>query len=53
MLTLIQCKKILKEEAKKLTDEEIEKMRNWFYEFADILIDSVQTSPKKLKTKTA
>lgn len=51
MLTIKQCKEILKEEAKKLTDEEIEKMRNWLYEFADIVIDSYQSSHKKLKSK--
>ena len=39
MLTIKQCKEILEEEAKKLTDEEIEKIRNWLYEFADIVID--------------
>lgn len=51
MLTIKQCIEILKEEAKKLTDEEIEKMRNWLYEFADIVIDSYQSSQKKLKSK--
>lgn len=51
MLTIKQCKEILKEEAKKLTDEEIEKMRNWLYEFADIVIDSYQSSQKKMKSK--
>jgi len=42
MLTLNQCKEILADEAKKLTDQEILEMRDWLSVLAEIIIQSIE-----------
>jgi predicted house-cleaning noncanonical NTP pyrophosphatase (MazG superfamily) len=44
MLTLKQCKEILSEEAKGLTDNEILEMRDWLSVFAELIIESTDFS---------
>jgi hypothetical protein len=43
MLTLKQCKEILADEAKKLTDQEIIEMRDWLTLLAEIIIESTES----------
>jgi hypothetical protein len=44
MLTLKQCKEILSDEAKGLTDNEILEMRDWLSVFAELIIESTDFS---------
>jgi hypothetical protein len=44
MLTLKQCKEILADEAKKLTDQEITEMRDWLSVLAEVIIQSVESN---------
>jgi hypothetical protein len=44
MLTLKQCKEILADEAKKLTDREITEMRDWLSVLAEVIIQSVESN---------
>jgi hypothetical protein len=43
MLTLKECKEILADEAKHLTDQEIIEMRNWLTIMAEIIIESTES----------
>ena len=54
MLTLKQCKEILSDEAKGLTDNEILEMRDWLSAFAELIIESTDFSNlpvKKIRKK--
>jgi hypothetical protein len=44
MLTLKECKEILADEAKKLTDQEILEMRDWLSVLAEIIVQSVESN---------
>ena len=49
MLTLKQCKEILSDEAKGLTDNEILEMRDWLSVFAELIIESTDFSDLPVK----
>ena len=54
MLTLKQCKEILSDEAKGLTDNEILEMSEWLSVFAELIIESTDFSGlpvKKIRKK--
>lgn len=42
MLTIAECRKILTENKKEYTDEEVLAMRDWMYRLADIVIELVE-----------
>jgi hypothetical protein len=51
-LSLATCKKILKKNGVQHTDEEIIKIRDWFYVLADIAIDAIdKNDPNYVKQK--
>jgi hypothetical protein len=47
MLTIKQCRELLQEEEKQLTDEEIIIIRDWLMSLADIAIEITET--KRIK----
>lgn len=47
MLTINQCKAILKADKYKLTDEQVKQIRDFMYHLADIAIDAENTVPKQ------
>lgn len=47
MLTINQCKAILKADKNKLTDEQVKQIRDFMYHLADIAIDAENTAPKE------
>ena len=44
MLTLKECKEILADDAKKLTDQEILEIRDWLSVLAEIMLQSVESN---------
>lgn len=46
-ISLNECRKILGEESKNLSDEEILKMRNWLYKFTEITFEFLESKTKE------
>lgn len=40
MLTINECRTLLKSDTTELSDEEIKRIRDWIYHMADIVIDA-------------
>ncbi len=51
MLTIKECKEILKEDALELNDAEIIEIRDWLYMMADITIESIEKSRSNQQNK--
>ncbi len=51
MLTINQCRALLKADKKKLTDEQVKQIRDFMYHLADIAIDAENMEPKQDKIK--
>ena len=53
MLTINQCRALLKADKNKLTDEQVKQVRDFMYHLADIAIDVLNTEPKEGVKKTS
>jgi hypothetical protein len=51
MLTIKECREILKEDAQELTDEQIIEVREWLSMMADIIIEQVESDYLKCNTQ--
>ncbi len=51
MLTLNQCRAILKADKYKLTDEQVIQIRDFLYHLADIAIDGLNSDANKIEIK--
>lgn len=46
-ISLVECRKLLGEESKNLSDEEILRMRNWLYKFTEITFEFLELKTDK------
>lgn len=51
MLTINQCRALLKADKNKLTDEQVKRIRDYMYHLADIAIDALNIEPKGSELK--
>jgi len=52
MLTIKECREILKADENELTDEQVKQIRDWMYHMADIAIDAWEMEQKKRTEST-